>query len=286
MIKTRTFTAVNGLDYVQHAELAFATIYIVAREGVEHEPYTAGGPVYRTYIHTVSNGKINFPAIFDGGTGNEKVFVLYKPTGGAVPVDPPGVCVAGTIVPITLADAADGQLYLQTITLTGTAPFSLSGITKPAWLTITNSGNTITLTGTPGPGDVTLSTLIEFTVSNCSGGSTVLFSQEIQVFAAVANFFIQNTANFSVQIIDVFGSFYTVNPGFSFPVNFSQTLEGIQSGTAAAITLDINGIVFPQVITLYKNAVPLESKVVTVNGIESFAAVTFTSSDEMVITIT
>lgn len=287
LIKTRQFTAVNGLDYVQHAELCFATIYIVARNGTEFDPYVSG-PTYRKYVHNPSNGKISFPIPFDGGTGNEKVFVLYKPTSGSEPVTPPGVCVPVAITPITIAGAADGQAYLQTITLTGSAPFVLSAITKPAWLTISNAGNTVTLSGTPGPGDVNPAELIEFTAGNCSGGSTAVFSQNIQVFAAVVNFIIENTANVSVQIVGILyiGSpWYTISTG-SFPVNYMQQLTGIHSGRTSGVGVDYNGIVFPQNLRLYKNGILQQTIVLSVSsGIETFSAVTFTSADEMKITI-
>lgn len=286
MITKRTYTAVNGLNYIQASELAFATIYMVTREGIEYDPYISGS-TSRKYIHTVSNGRVTFPTVFDGGGGNERVFVLFKPSSGTEPVTPPGVCVPVAITPITLAGAADGQAYLQTIYLTGTAPFVLSGITKPAWLTITNSGNTITLSGTPGPGDVTPSTLIEFTVTNCAG-STALFSQSIQVYAAVINFFVDNNANYGTQIINVLypsGAWYTVSTG-SFPVNYLQSLTGLQGGITDPIQVEIFGIVFPQTLTLYKNGIALQSLAISVNEIAVFSAFTFTSSDEMRITLT
>lgn len=287
-IASRTFTAVNGLDYIQHSSLAFATIYVVAREGTQYGPYIAGGPTYRTFIHQTNTGKLFFPNAFDGGDSTEKVFVLYKPVGGEEPEEPPGVCVPVSIASQTIADATDGQAYLQTITLTGTAPFVLSGITKPAWMTITNSGNTVTLTGTPGPGDVTALTLVEFDATNCSGGSAANFNQSIQVFAATVNFYIYNTANVSVQIVGILyigTPWYTILTG-SFPVNYMQALTGVQSGVISGVGVDINGIVFPQNLNLYKNGILQEKISVSVNGIETFAAVTFTSSDEMTITIT
>jgi hypothetical protein len=61
-----------------------------------------------------------------------------------------------------------GTPYSKIITYSGTAPLSISAITKPSWLTITLLGNIVTISGTPGVGDVGSSDY-SFIISNLCG---------------------------------------------------------------------------------------------------------------------
>ncbi len=99
-------------------------------------------------------------------------------TGGTTPPTGP-ICVGVTIGGgQTLPDAQAGIPYSATINLSGTAPFSISSVIKPSWMTVTLSGSTINFTGTP---TATGTPTVSFTVSNCSGGNSLNFSQSITV---------------------------------------------------------------------------------------------------------
>ncbi|MEO9145097.1 MAG: hypothetical protein ABI237_06020 [Ginsengibacter sp.] len=87
------------------------------------------------------------------------------------------VCVAPSVPSFSLPDAAVSNPYNQSITLGGTAPFTLSGITKPAWMTVSVSGSHVTFTGTPGTGSDGTGITVAFTASNACGtanGSTTM----------------------------------------------------------------------------------------------------------------
>lgn len=81
-------------------------------------------------------------------------------------------CVAPTIPAFTLVNAAVGVAYSQTISLTGSVPFTLSNLVKPAWLNITVSGSVITFSGTPGSGDNGTGITVSFTVNNACGSDS------------------------------------------------------------------------------------------------------------------
>jgi hypothetical protein len=67
-----------------------------------------------------------------------------------------------------LPNGVVGQVYNHVLQLTGTPPFVLSNITKPAWMTITldNNNSTITLSGTPTDA---ITEDVLFSITNCKG---------------------------------------------------------------------------------------------------------------------
>ena len=81
----------------------------------------------------------------------------------------------------TLDDAQTDVPYSFTLNLIGIEPFSLSNIVKPTWMTITVSGSTILLTGTPSAADFSTerNVRISFDVTNTCG--TIPFSYDILV---------------------------------------------------------------------------------------------------------
>lgn len=90
-------------------------------------------------------------------------------------------CIPVSIPSVTLPDAVVGDAYSYSIALTGTSPFALSSIVKPAWMTIAVSGSNINFTGTPDSADESAGVAVSFTVSNCSGANTADFSDSIDV---------------------------------------------------------------------------------------------------------
>ncbi|MEO9145101.1 MAG: hypothetical protein ABI237_06040 [Ginsengibacter sp.] len=114
--------------------------------------------------------------------------ISYKPEDGiasfslipAVNVDPTGCVPVAIRGDGTLPDGTVGMVWSTIINLYGTAPFILSGITKPSWMVISVSGTTIYLSGTPT--DVAVST-VSFFVDNCDAGNTAAFSGTVNAIA-------------------------------------------------------------------------------------------------------
>lgn len=67
-----------------------------------------------------------------------------------------------------LPDAYENTPYNYVINLNGSAPFSLDNVVKPAWMTISLVGNSITLSGTPLAAATNVA--VSFDVTNCEEG--------------------------------------------------------------------------------------------------------------------
>lgn len=93
-------------------------------------------------------------------------------------------CVGVTVGATTLSDAVEATAYSQTITLTGSGPFTLSNIVRPSWMTVAVSGSSVNITGTPtAPAN---NVTVSFTVKNACGTGT--FSDTINVTPLGARF--------------------------------------------------------------------------------------------------
>lgn len=280
MIISRTYDTIAGLNYIEVSELAFATAYVVEVNGTQFDPYQAGMLVNRTFVHNTSTGRVTFPQSFDPGT---KVMVLFKPTASTTPEppSPPGVCVPVVIGDGTPPDGTVGVAYNAVIELEGTAPFTIDGITLPAGLALSNSGNIVQITGTPTTAGVSS---IEFTAHNCSGSSAA-FSQAVEIFAPATNLYVNNVSSYGVQINIVDGISYVTESG-SFPVTYLASVTG-RHGTFSSrpIRVNITGLVFPQTLTLQKNGVILETLNPAIDGNYIFAAQSFIDTDELIINL-
>lgn len=115
------------------------------------------------------NVQINFSNACGSGTFNDNITIA------------PG-CVEVAAPATTLPDATVGQPYSTTLTLTGTAPFTLSSIVRPAWMTVVVSGSTVNITGTPTTAGTNIT--VSFNVTNACGSDT--YSDTINVTAAPA----------------------------------------------------------------------------------------------------
>lgn len=98
------------------------------------------------------------------------------------------VVAASSCTPVTISGGAPvfpditlGATYDFDITLLGDAPFALSNVIKPAWMTIEITGSTIHVGGTPDATNVGTGIPVSFTVSNCSGDIEVNVSDTIDV---------------------------------------------------------------------------------------------------------
>lgn len=275
MIKSRTYNGQAGLNYIQNPDLAFAKIYAVKREGIQYDKYVSGS-TNRTYIHNASDGKINFVTAF--APGGEKVFVIYKPVSGTEPETPPGVCVPVAVLPSIMSDAVANEPYSHSFLLTGTRPFSLNVIQKPAWSTVTLSlFGRVTIMGTP---DIAGPETLDFTVSNCGGSEPV--TRNFSTLANSNNIFI--SSNSFSRITDVTGITYIIMGG-AFPVSLVSSVSGIHNDYTGQIFVTVSHIIFPGTLILKKNGVELESKAVPSNGTYDFASQSYLSTDNIQITL-
>lgn len=121
-----------------------------------------------------------FPIIYLDTKMLKCIRLVYKPKGSADyyeavhcytgPPPPPCVPAAGSI---SLPNATVDVAYNYVINLTGTAPFTITGQTKPSWMTVSLVGSTITLGGTPTSGDVASEVVVSITIYNACGNVTL-----------------------------------------------------------------------------------------------------------------
>lgn len=110
-----------------------------------------------------------FPILYTGSTAPTKIRVKYRLCGQSTfhstdPASP--TCIAPGVPEYELPVAQNGVAYSASFVLTGTAPFTLSNLAKPAWMSITVVGNTVYFSGTPigvSAGEADLG----FDISNC-----------------------------------------------------------------------------------------------------------------------
>jgi hypothetical protein len=203
-------------------------------------------------------------------------------------------CTAVGTITHSMPDAYAPVPYTDTITLTGTAPFTLTDIVKPAWLTIAVSGNNINFSGTPAVSDVGTGVAVSFTVHNCGSASTS-FSDTIDVIDAEGNGTIHNniSSGSGILVEDVILVGYGVmTPYTTFPVAQSgsgtfSTPYGTASGT---ITVRFNTNSLPGSISMAItiNGTLMENNTHAPAGIiiNSTNTYTFHTGDVVVITIT
>jgi len=177
------------------------------------------------------------------------------------------VGITGTPV---LPDAYSGMAYSYSILLSGTAPFSLSSIVKPSWMTINISSYFVFFSGTPTSGDVNTGVNVGFTVNNCSG-APVYFADTIDVIQSGTRFgattFVCGDSLNDSEIANITGGAagaivvvtldsLTNNNGGTLKVNgstayagntFNITLDGSGNGSFSAV---INGVANPSSVIL------------------------------------
>lgn len=114
-------------------------------------------------------------------------------------------CVAATITSgDNIPDAEVGVAYNRQIVLGGTAPFSLTNIVKPTWMTVNLVGNIIYLTGTPTT--PAFNVAVSFDINNCDT-DVLNFSETIDVTdVEVEITLINNTASTDVNRFYVDGT--------------------------------------------------------------------------------
>jgi hypothetical protein len=131
-----------------------------------------------------------FPSGFQNGTSNPTLHDFTEPrevSWSLGPSSPPPGCV-DVVMGVTppMPDGTIHQPYSYTFPITGTAPFVISNVTKPAGLNITvNVGDpfsSVTISGTPEVDGDDL--IVSFDITNCASG-TASFSDTIDIAPAV-----------------------------------------------------------------------------------------------------
>lgn len=285
MIKSKTYTTTPGLDYIQDAELAFAQIYIVKREGIQYDRYISGGVTNRTYIHNASLGRITFLTTFNSSP-IEKVFVLYKSVNGTEPETPPGVCVPPTLYTASVPDGVANVYYEIPFFITGARPFNLTIHNRPDWMTVViNALGVLRAYGTPTEAGTPL---LNFEIGNECG--SIGFSQNLNILPNSNNFLV-TVLGTSKRIYGVTGLSFTITDG-GFPVFGSGTVTGVHEGFIGVISVDVAGttggfgVSYPQKLQLIKNSVVLQELPISGNAVYSFSSQTFLSTDFIQISLT
>jgi hypothetical protein len=139
---------------------------------------------HRTDKYKLNTSKSDFfPIVYLGDSYPASVRLLTRNRGATV-FTQPAACVPVTIAsPIFFPFSSVNVPYYHEIDLGGTAPFRIVGtealgtIKKPAWMTISISGNKLVFSGTPSnpyPADP-----VQFLIKNC-GDSEVYFNESHQ----------------------------------------------------------------------------------------------------------
>ena len=187
-----------------------------------------GGTVQLSGTPGPANTGTNITVAFtvNNGCGNQ---------GMSQTIDVNTACIGASFTEPTLLNAVAGQPYTQNIALSGTSPFTLSGIIKPAWMNIAVVGSTVQISGTPDESDISNNNDVEFTVSNSCGSQAL--SQQIDV---IYNFNVAN-ASASSTITSVAPAFFTYNivPN-DFPLSSGQSIMGLHTGHSGNITVGIS----------------------------------------------
>lgn len=95
-----------------------------------------------------------------------------------------GCAAVGIIGTPVLPDATVGTPYSYSFNLSGTPPFALASVVKPAWMNIIITGGTVFFSGTPGSGDAAGGVAVSFDITNCASDH-VPFADTIDVDPAL-----------------------------------------------------------------------------------------------------
>jgi len=242
-------------------------------------PGVAGGAPYETtdteftfpWLPAGDNVIRVTPFCFIGGN-----YIAGSPKEVTITVAP--ACVGVGIVGAPgLPDAIAGSEYGYYFSLSGTAPFTLSNVVKPAWMNIWISGNIVNFSGTPLLSDAAEDVDVSFDITNCSGNNTVSFEDTIDVTGLPYNFKVTNSSE--RYKINSVSPVYAPISG-AFPLTTGQEVTGTHTGisTGVAVSLEdvAGGAAF---LILRKNNVNVFSHTVMASETYTFPAITFLPGD-------
>jgi hypothetical protein len=200
-----------------------------------------------------------------------------------IEIDVPAACVGvGISGAPDLPNAKVDSDYAYFFVLTGTAPFTLEDIVKPAWMTILVSGNTINFSGKPATGDIGADIPVSFKIKNCGGGNSVDFADTLNVTEPDYGLIIWNTQTCLVD--EVSPTFYLIEEG-SFPVTPGQKVKATHGGYPPVITVKITLLTGPVKIQVSVDAVVVNTINVVSNGYYNFTSGIYGAGQKMEIKI-
>jgi hypothetical protein len=189
-------------------------------------------------------------------------------------------CVAAAIIGAPELPAAKiGNNYAYFIALSGTAPFVLANIVKPAWMVIEVAGNTINFSGTPEAGDIGEDIEVSFDIENCEGNNSIEFDGTIDVEEPQYNFFVTNPLE-NVIIGEVVPAFFLIDVD-GFPVLPGHQLKGYHNGYDGAIVFTVVLTGSPINVRIYVNDVSYQFQEIPESGYYSFSWDTYSPTDKI-----
>lgn len=277
MMYSKTYDTVVGLNYIEDAAFAGATLYGVKRNGLGFTRIS-GTSVPSNMEFNLIGSRIYFDPTNPFIDGEYVWVMMDRASSGAI-------CVPVSIdnAPVYLPDGIFGVAYYYVMSLIGTPTFTLSSVVKPAWMTITVTGNTIVFTGTPTP--LVTGATVSFTITNCTS-QTATFSDTINVVAPAGNgtFTITNEIPAGINYVkNVLPTppFYTFASG-GIPVAPASTASGYMiAAVTAAVEVYVSCDNPFNYLELYKNGVLVDSIFTATGGIYSFAVTSFAVTDSM-----
>ncbi len=190
------------------------------------------------------------------------------------------VGIVGTpLMPKAIKDIA----YSYEFDLSGSAPFVLSDIIKPSWMTIEISGSKVVFSGTPTVASAAAT--VSFVVKNCSNANSVSFSGSVAVLTpATGVIHAENHLSVGSILAILPADWYSFNTG-DLPITPSGALSGIHTGTTDQIGVTIDTHLTGHV-SLYIDGVIIQT--LAVNGTDTyyFDAVTIGESAQVLIILT
>lgn len=162
-----------------------------------------------------------------------------------------------------LPDGEVGVAYSWESVISGDAPFELSSVVKPAWMSVSISGSSVFFSGIP----TTEATGVEvsFTLSNCSGGSSVNFSDTIDIQ-------IEESEYNMIASVTGTGSLNSIAPAFYLVMENEYPIDNT-SGNLLSQHVAYNGVMTVNVtgsgtLKLYINNLLVQTEVVDGPGPE------------------
>lgn len=184
-------------------------------------------------------------------------FRVYSLPSICTPVDSDIFEEQGIAAPCTPVDGGDFNppqatetvTYFYSYPITGTAPFILSAITKPSWMTISIVGSAVVLGGTPPLGSAAVGQTVAFTVTNDCGNidrtdliNTVELETGIQIqatwgetIAAPCSAFLGYVYLEPPNTFITTGIIVYTDPAMTSPLTGALFIEGYPSGNIYAI---------------------------------------------------
>lgn len=155
---------------------------------------------------------------------------------GKVTINSEVPCIAVSFDAVSLPDGATGVPYESSFPISGTAPFNITAVTKPAWMSIDIIGGEVVISGTPDASGTGIA--VSFTIENCSGDSAA-FSDTIDVSASCVGVSIVGTPELPDATV---GEAYTYSFGLTGTAPFS--LDNVFSPGWMNIEIDGSNVVF------------------------------------------